>query len=271
MKDTASAITTCPDRELADLLQIAAKAALTAGNGIRELYGRTHTVTMKGTIDLVTEADLASEAAILAALTTDTPEIPVLAEESAGDHTVPGDGCIWIVDPLDGTTNFAHSFPFFAVSIALVDNGLPVAAVVYDPLRDELFLASLGGSSWLGEHRLQVSATEDLINALIGTGSPYDIHRHLDEVIADTEALLPQVRDLRIAGAAALNLASVACGRLDAYYEIGLKPWDTAAGMLLVSEAGGRVTDFQGKTFTFNRPILASNGLLHQQLTKALG
>lgn len=259
------------DPALAAMVRAAAAAALEAGAVVRSLYEQPHQVRFKGEIDLVTEADLASEKVILAALRRDFPTLPVLAEESSPDYRQIPDGPVWIVDPLDGTTNFAHGFPCFAVSIAYSVNRVSHGGVIYCPMQDELFLAWRGGGAWLNGRRLAVSRRERLVEALVGTGFPYAIRENLDEILVQLRLVLPRVRDLRRAGAAAVDLAYVACGRLDAFWERGLKPWDTAAGYLLVEEAGGRVSDFGGGEWDPYRPeILAGNPFLHGKLVDLL-
>lgn len=257
---------------LAAMVRLAAAAAVAAGAVIRSLYDQPHQVRFKGEIDLVTEADLASEKVIIAALKRASPVVPVLAEESNPDyHRIPA-GPRWIIDPLDGTTNFAHGFPHFAVSIAYSVNRASLVGVIYCPMQDELFVAWRGGGAWLNGRRLAVSRRERLVESLVGTGFPYAIRENLDDVLAKLGRVLPQVRDLRRAGAAAVDLAYVACGRLDGFWERQLQPWDTAAGYLLVEEAGGRVSDFSGGPWDPYRPeILASNLLLHGKLAELLG
>jgi myo-inositol-1(or 4)-monophosphatase len=264
------ALESCPP-ELRSLLNVAARAALTAGTIIRELYQQPHTITMKGEIDLVTEADIAAESAVTASLTEDAPEIGIMAEESYQGKKEAPPGRIWVVDPLDGTTNFAHGVPIFAVSIALLENGRPLIGVIYCPLQDELFCAGKGGGSWLNDRRIRVTDTEFLVQALVATGFPYDIRKNLDRVVDQVHRVLPKVRDIRRMGAAAVDLAYVACGRLDGFWEVHLKPWDTAAGWLLVEEAGGTVTDFGGQPYSpFYPEIAASNTRLHQLLLELL-
>lgn len=227
---------------------------------------KKHTITKKGPTDLVTEADVASEKAVIASLEKDCPGISILAEESGGDRS----NCtkaMWIIDPLDGTTNFAHGFPQFAVSIALMEKGLPKVGVVYAPVSGELFYACLGHGAWLNGDSIQVTQTATLLDALIVTGFPYDKQKHLTEVLYQLKTLLPLVRDIRRVGSAALDLAFVACGRLDSYYERALQPWDSAAGWLLVLEAGGVVTDYLGNPFSpFQQELLAANSDLHALL-----
>lgn len=244
----------------------ACQAALAAGAYIRERYNRPHQIRMKGAIDLVTETDLASEEIITGALQAAVPHLPIMAEETAASHGV-NNKQIWVVDPLDGTTNFVHGFPHFAVSIALLDQGRPVVGVVYAPMLDELFWAIRGGGAWLGSQTIVVSSTSKLIAALIATGFPYAVEETLPTVIRQLQTVLPQVQDIRRAGAAALDLAYVACGRLDGFYEMHLQPWDTAAGWLLVEEAGGTLSNYSGAPYSaFVPELLATNGHLHQGL-----
>ena len=258
-----------PDRRT--LLKVACRAVFTAGDCIKKLYHQPHEITMKGAIDLVTEADLAAEKAILASLEEDCPGIPFMTEESSATHgNHPGD-CFWIIDPLDGTTNFAHGFPFFAVSIAYFAHGTPHVGVVYAPMFDELFCAVKDCGAWLNGSAIEVTKTGQLIESLIGTGFPYDLEGNTAKVMRQFESVLTNVRVIRRAGAAALDLAYLACGRLDGLYEIDLQPWDTAAGCLLVEEAGGKVTDFSGGTYSpFLSEILASNSMLHPHLLRLL-
>ncbi len=254
--------------EMAEVLRAAAAAALEGGDIIREMYENPHQIRLKGVIDLVTEADLASEKEILAILEQRFPGSAVLAEESSADYAEMPGGALWIVDPLDGTTNFAHGFPYFAVSIAYSIDGISQVGVIYCPVQNELFCALKGGGAWLNGRPISVSAREVLIESLVGTGFPYAIDEKLDPVIAQLRKVLPVVRDVRRAGAAALDLAYVACGRLDGFWEMDLKPWDTAAGQLLVEEAGGRVSNFMGLDWTPYQPeILASNGKIHPLLS----
>lgn len=267
MSKYTNAVTACPSNETKTLLTAAARAALTAGTIIKELYDQPHTIRMKGEIDLVTEADVAAESAIIASLKEDVGDIAVMAEESYDSSTEPDTGKTWVIDPLDGTTNFAHGIPIFAVSIALLENLQPKLGAIYCPMQDELFLTCRGGGSWLNDKEISVTDTEFLIQALVATGFPYDIQSYLPKILNQTGSVLPKVRDIRRCGAAAVDLAYVACGRLDGFWEMDLKPWDTAAGFLLVEEAGGRVSDFFGQQYSpFKKEILASNGQLHPLL-----
>ncbi len=264
-------ITQCTDPEVANQLQAACRAALVGGSIIRKLYSMPHTIEMKGAINLVTEADVASESAVIASLHEDSPGVAVLAEESAGDNPKAPVGNVWVIDPLDGTTNFAHGFPLFAVSIALLQDGVPQVGVVYCPMQDELFAACRDGGAWLNGNRIQVTQTRFLVESLVATGFPYDIHKNIDSVMMQMRSVLPKVRDIRRGGAAAVDLAYVACGRLDGFWEMDLQPWDTAAGWLLVTEAGGKVTDFSAQEYSpFIPEILATNAPLHPLLSALL-
>ena len=263
-------LSNCPSNWHRDVLELACHAAISAGQHIKAQYNQPHSITLKGAINLVTETDLASERIIVDILTRDTEAIPIMTEEQVDTHSL-NMHQLWVVDPLDGTTNFAHGFPFFAVSIALLESGRPEVAVVYAPLFDELFYAVRGYGAWMNSQSIHVTKTHRLIEALIGTGFPYEIDQNLADVIRRLQTFLPQTRDLRRAGAAALDLAFVACGRLDGFYETHLQPWDTAAGWLLVEEAGGQVTTFAGTPYSpFYPEILASNGPLHRQLLERL-
>ena len=262
----------CNDSELGVMLQAACRAALVGGSIIKNLYDTPHTIEMKGEINLVTDADVAAEAAIIASLNEDVPGVAIMAEESAGENLKAPAGSVWIIDPLDGTTNFAHGFPFFAVSIALLKDGIPQVGIVYCPMQDELFAACRDAGAWLNGQAIAVTRTKFMVESLVATGFPYDIHRHMNTIISQLSTILPKVRDIRRAGAAAVDLAYVACGRLDGFWEMDLQPWDTAAGWLLVQEAGGKVSDFAGKDYDpFYPEILAANLHIHPQLKDLLG
>jgi myo-inositol-1(or 4)-monophosphatase len=227
------------------MLTIAVKAARRAGSIINraalDLDGLT--VTAKRQNDFVTEVDKAAENAIIDILRKAYPGHAILAEESGADGA---SEYTWIIDPLDGTTNFIHGFPQYAVSIALRHRGVLTQAVVYDPARNELFTATRGRGAFLNDRRIRVSKRTGLAAALIGTGFPFRDLRHLDEYVRAFAEVTRQTAGVRRAGAAALDLAYVAAGRLDGFWEIGLSAWDMAAGALLILEAGGLVTDFDG-------------------------
>ncbi len=203
-------------------------------------------VTAKGRSDFVTEVDRAAEAAILTTLSTAYPQHTFLAEESGASHPETDAEYRWIIDPLDGTTNFIHGFPQYAVSIGLEHRGQMTQAVVFDPTRNELFTASRGRGAFLNDRRMRVSRRAKLSEALIGTGFPFRQLEHLDEYVRMFKRITEETAGIRRPGAAALDLAYVAAGRLDGFWEFGLSPWDMAAGSLLIVEAGGLVSNFDG-------------------------
>jgi len=257
--------------EYQELLDVAVSAALKAGKILRELYDNPHSVRFKGEIDLVTEADIASEKAILSLVKDKCPQIEVMAEESSAHNTDSISSRTWIIDPLDGTTNFAHGCPWFCVSIALWNRDHIELGVVYLPLQNELFYAVKGAGTCLNDRNINVSSTSSLNHSLLATGFPYDVREKPDLVMPAFKDMILKAQGVRRAGAAALDLAYVAAGRFDGFWEIKLKPWDTAAGMLLVEEAGGRVTDFANNSYTpFLKEILASNSLIHGDMVAVL-
>jgi len=229
------------------ILNIAIRAARAGGTIITRSVDRLDqlNVNNKAQNDFVSEVDIRAENAIIETIHKSYPNHAILAEES-GEHTGNEEEYLWIIDPLDGTTNFLHSFPQFAVSIAVKHKGRLEHAVVYDPLRQELFSASRGDGAMLNNRRLRVTARNSLDGALLGTGFPFKEQHHLDAYLEMFKALFPMTAGIRRAGSAALDLAYVAAGRLDGFWEIGLQPWDMAAGTLLIQEAGGLVGDFSG-------------------------
>jgi len=247
----------------------AAEIAVRAGRLLGETFAGVHEEDCKGHEgNLVTEADRASEALIVSLLRERFPAHAVRAEEGGGGGSHP---VTWLVDPLDGTNNFAHAFPVFAVTIAAAHGDLVLAGVTYDPLRDELFAARLGGGATLNGRRLAVSTRDRLSAALVATGFPYDKGTNPDNNLAQFCAVTPLVRGVRRCGSAALDLAYVAAGRLDAYWERGTAAWDVAAGLLLVQEAGGRVTDYDGAAARLDGGrFVASNDRIHDPLLERL-
>jgi myo-inositol-1(or 4)-monophosphatase len=254
------------------MLNFAVQTAREAGRVLAEKFGRALQVSHKGEIDLVTEADLAAERLIVERIRSYHPRHSILAEEAGEVENIAGadPSFKWIVDPLDGTTNYAHGYPFFCVSIALEHEGRVVVGVVYDPLRDELFAAEQGAGVTLNGRRVRVSEVAELNRALVCTGFPYDV-RGRERFARHFSAFILRAQSVRRDGAAALDLAYVACGRFEAFYEDGLRPWDVAAGKLLVEEAGGRVTRYDDTPLDIYRsPLAASNGLVHEEVLRVL-
>ena len=263
------------DPELAEILNLARNLARQAGAIQRERYETGLTIdTKSATIDLVTEVDRACEALIVEGLDHSRPNDLILAEEGHGaDRAELGAAFRWVIDPLDGTTNFAHGFPRFCVSIGverLTAGTAPnerVVGVVYDPLLDECFEAVLGEGAWLGSRRLKVTTEDQLGRSLVATGFAYDVHRSDDDNLESFRNVVKTARGIRRDGSAALDLCYVAAGRLEAYWELKLHPWDVAAGYLIVEEAGGQVTDFRGgPPDASGREVLSSNGRVHAEL-----
>ena len=245
-------------------LDQAVEIAREAGAVIARYFERRIGYELKSEYDLVTEADKQSEKMIVERITARFPGHAVLAEEGGGREN-PSE-YRWYVDPLDGTTNFAHGFPVFNVSIGLARNGEMIVGVIYDPLRDEMFAAEKGSGAWLNHRRIHVSALTSLRKSLLATGFP-SYKRHLNVNVHYYHQMAMISHGVRRAGSAALDLAYVACGRLDGYWEIGLRPWDMAAGSLIVEEAGGRVTDMTGARLDLAGPhILATNGAIHAEM-----
>lgn len=247
-----------------DDLHVAIDAARAAGEVIRRYFGSSPDPDYKGKFDPVTAVDRAAEEAILDIVGSQRPDDAILAEESGG-MTV--EGRHWIIDPLDGTVNFVHGIPQVSVSIGLYEGDRALAGVVYDPLRDELFSAVDGGGTRLNGHHVSVSDVNDLERSVVATGFPYDHDEYADELAVVVREVLRRVNGIRRFGSAALDLAWVAAGRYDAYWELGIAPWDGAAGFLLVREAGGRVTDPFGRDSTPSMGlVVSSNGRVHDEL-----
>jgi myo-inositol-1(or 4)-monophosphatase len=254
------------------LLNFAIQTARDAGRLLAERFGRNLRISNKSELDLVTESDLASERLIIDRIKTHYPRHAILAEESGASAPAGGasDEWRWIIDPLDGTTNYAHGYPCFCVSMGLEHQGRLQLGVVYDPMRDEVFSAERGEGAALNGKRIQVSSAPNLSSALLCTGFPYDV-RERSEFARHFANFIMNAQGVRRDGAAALDLAYVAAGRFDGFWEEGLKPWDVAAGALMIEEAGGRVSNYAGGPLDiFNPPILASNGLIHEQMMRVL-
>lgn len=224
----------------------------------------------KDTVNLVTDADRRAEQAVVDRIASDFPEHQILAEER-GLQAAPTSQYRWIIDPLDGTTNFAHGFPTYCVSIGLEHDGTLVLGVVFDPTREELFVAEVGGGAHLNGAAIRVSKTPTLNEALLVTGFAYDIRVNPENNLDHFGRFALRAQGVRRTGAAALDLCYVACGRFDGFWELMLQPWDMAAGALIVREAGGRVTDIAGTGFSiYGKELLASNGLIHDQMVAVL-
>lgn len=253
------------------MLNVAVKAARKAGNVINRASFDVDLlkVDQKQHNDFVTEVDRAAEAAIIDIIHTAYPDHAFLAEESGASAGGDDAEYRWIIDPLDGTTNFIHGFPQYAVSIALAHRGVVTQAVVYDPQRDELFTASKGGGAFLNNRRLRVGRRDRLADALVGTGFPFRDLQGLKTYLQLMGTMIESTAGMRRAGSAALDLAYVAAGRLDGFFEQGLQPWDLAAGMLLITEAGGLVGDYRGEATALDGgQVLAANPKLFAQMVK---
>jgi len=252
-----------------DRLTIAIDLARQAGALLREGYDQVTEVNYKGEIDLITEFDLRSEQLLVKGIQQAFPNDAILAEEKGlvgeGEHC-------WFIDPLDGTTNFAHGIPIFVISLAFAQGSQPLLGVIYDPTRDELFHATIDGGAWLNDRRLHVSASTTLNQSLLSTGFPYDMRTNPDNNLDLFARLILRSRGVRRLGAAALDLAYVASGRFDGYWEKRLWPWDWGAGLLMVKEAGGLVTRIDGGEEVFAEPtsILATNGHIHDEMLDVL-
>lgn len=250
-------------------LDIAVEIASEAGLLLDQLSAQPREITYKRKSDIVTDADRRSEAMIIERLRGHFPDHAIVAEEGGGKETS-SDYC-WYVDPLDGTTNFAHGFPVYCVTLALAYRDEVIAGVVYDPNREEMFAAERGSGATLNGQRIRVSQTADLAESLLGTGFPPFASNH-DLNMQLFFKLTHLSHGIRRAGAAALDLCSVAVGRFEGFWELKLNPWDKAAGSLLVTEAGGRVTDLSGGPFSLHRDeIFASNGFIHETMLEVFG
>lgn len=248
-------------------LHVASAAAREAGKILEKHFGAVANIRKKGVIDLVTDSDLEAEKAILHMIRTHFPADRVIAEES-GSRGESHDR-VWLIDPLDGTTNYAHGFPFFAVSIALEIKGKAVLGIVYNPHLEEYFEAVKGSGARLNNRRITVSGTKKIGESLLATGFPYDIQENAKDVLELFGRIITKAQGVRRPGSAALDLCYVACGRIDGFWEKGLHPWDTAAGAVIVQEAGGVLATYQGADYTpYENTVVAANPVL---LEKMLG
>lgn len=257
--------------DLNAILDTAVSAARDAGHLLMDGFGREKQVRTKSSaVDFVTQFDMAAETLLTERLRAAFPDYGLLGEE--GTDETGAQPYTWIIDPLDGTSNYAHGFPVFCVSLALYEGQRPLVGVIYDPVHDECFTATAGGGAHLidrkGQRRLQVSAAAELISSLLATGFPYDVHTSPLDNVAYVGRFVRRAFGLRRAGSAALDMAYVAAGRLDGYWEFKVHAWDVAAGILLVQEAGGCVTLINGRPLVLGRQldILASNGLIHDAM-----
>ena len=253
------------EKEIATAHQAAEKA----GEILNRMFGRVNKISKKGEIDLVTEADLRAEEAILHIISRAFPQDSVLTEETGGYNQRPDR--VWIIDPLDGTTNFAHSFPCFAVSIALEVEREVVLGVVFNPYYDEFFEATKGMGAFLNSEPIRVSQTREIGESLLATGFPYDVHQHPHNVLELFKKMLVLAQGIRRPGSAAIDLCYVAAGRFDGFWEERLKPWDTAAGSVIVKEAGGKIGSYEGAPYTpYQDSIVAANPFIFEAMLSAL-
>ena len=251
--------------DLRERLNLMKELGRMAGRLLMNQYGKIRTYELKGAVDIVTEVDQLVEKATVDRIKALFPRDCILAEEGSGKS---GDsGFKWVIDPLDGTTNYAHGYPFFAFSCGLHFDDQPAGALVEVPFTGETFFAVKGQGATCNEKRIHVSAVNELRRSLLVTGLPYFRHTMVDDLLAPMRRAVLHGQGLRRGGAAAVDLCYIACGRLDGYFEIGLKPWDMAAGELLVTEAGGRLSDYAGGAFSISgNQLVASNGLIHDEL-----
>jgi myo-inositol-1(or 4)-monophosphatase len=255
--------------DLAEFARVGEAAVREAGRYLKDHLGPGVEAHYKGAVDLVTPYDLGAQEILVGRLSKAFPAHGFLAEEGV-DRPGSSD-CRWVIDPLDGTTNFAHGFPVFCVSAALERGGCLVLGLIFDPVRDELFRAELGRGAFLNGAAIRVSAVSELDRALLATGFPYDVRQSPENNLDHWSRFIVRAQAIRRCGSAAIDLAYVACGRFDGFWELKLKPWDVAAGGLIVTEAGGRVTDFDDRPFRLGQPgIAATNGLVHREILEVL-
>ena len=250
-------------------LRLAIAAAKEAGRIQIAHYGRAHTIEYKGKIDPVTEVDKLCERAIIEMISRTFPDHDILSEETSFEEK--GSSWKWIIDPIDGTTNYIHEYPCFCVSIGLEVEEVVQTGVVYNPLLDELFTAQKGEGAFLNRSRITVSRRDELDGSFLCTGFPYDVREQSDFYLQYFRAFITRSFALRRPGSAVLDLCYVAAGRFDGFWEMKLHPWDVAAASLIVMEAGGEITDFKGNPFSiYSEEILASNGLIHEAMLQVM-
>jgi myo-inositol-1(or 4)-monophosphatase len=250
-------------------IDVAESAAREAGEILRANLGKVKDITFKGKNSLVTEVDTLSEETIVECIKRSFPSHDIFAEESGRRSA--GSDHVWIIDPLDGTTNYAHGYPLFSISIALEVGGAVKAGVVYDPVKDEMFSAELGKGAFMNGEEIRVSGSARLDESHLVTGFVHDDPRMVEKNLSHFSDFIWRARAVRRDGSAALDLCYVACGRFDGFWELGLNPWDTAAGVLIVEEAGGLVTDFTGDEYSiYVKEILASNSGIHSEMIDVL-
>jgi myo-inositol-1(or 4)-monophosphatase len=256
--------------DLREFAKAGEAAVREAGGYLKDHLGRDVEARHKGVVDLVTQYDLGAQDMLVGRLSQAFPSHGFLAEE--GVERSGSSDCRWVIDPLDGTTNFAHGFPVFSVSAALECGGRLVLGFVFDPVREEMFRAERGRGAFLNGAAIRVSGVDKLDRSLLATGFPYDVRQSPENNLDHWSRFLVRAQAIRRCGSAAIDLAYVACGRFDGFWELKLKPWDVAAGGLIVAEAGGRVTDFEDRPFTLGQPaIAATNGLIHREILDVLG
>lgn len=252
------------------MIELAIRAAREAGAILQDFAARGFQIEHKGRINLVTEADLASERHIKELISSHYPSHRILAEES-GISAHESDEYTWIIDPLDGTTNFSHGFPCYAVSIGVEHKGESIAGVIYDPSRDELFAAERGAGATCNGQKIRVSEIETLERALVVSGFPYDVREKMDEYLPAWREFLNHAQGVRRLGAAAIDMACIANGRMEGFWEKGLNAWDVAAGWVIIEEAGGRVTKLDGSPFdNYSASLLCTNALVHDEMLAVL-
>ena len=254
-----------------EYLDFATQIARAAGDVLKHYADREKHIELKGRANLVTAADKESESLVIDAIRQRYPGHAILAEESGALGAAGSPEFKWVIDPLDGTTNFAHRYPFYCVSIALEQNGEVTCGAVYDPVRDEMFHAARGTGAFMNNRRIVVSDVPKLTDSLLLTGFPYNLREQIDTVVAQFRVFLIESQAVRRGGSAALDLCYLANGRCDGFWELNLHPWDTAAGKIVLEEAGGRLTDYAGSPFSiYMKQIVASNSRIHAELLSAL-